>query len=79
MCLLALKHLVSLQAHTRPSFQTELDLRTAADELIEMEKKKKEMLYLYVLPTKPGVCEAFSSLSFSVLVYHHTDTHLYVF
>jgi hypothetical protein len=28
---LALKHLVSLQARTRPSFQAELDLRTAAD------------------------------------------------
>jgi hypothetical protein len=27
-CLLALKHLVSLQAHTRPSVQAELDLRS---------------------------------------------------
>ncbi len=30
MCLLALKHLVSLQARTRPSVQAELDLHTTA-------------------------------------------------
>ncbi len=30
---------MSLQTHTRPSFQAELDLHTA-DELIEIEKKK---------------------------------------
>ena len=45
VCLLALKHLVSLQPHTRPSFQAELDLHTAADKLKEI--KKKEMLYLF--------------------------------
>ncbi len=33
MCLLALKHLVSLQARTRPSFQAELDLHTVADKI----------------------------------------------
>jgi hypothetical protein len=47
VCLLTLKDLVSLQVHTRPSFQDELDLCTGVDELIEMEKKKKEMLYLF--------------------------------
>ena len=31
---------MSLQARTRPSFQTELDLRTAADELMEKRRKK---------------------------------------
>ena len=31
VCLLALKHLVSLQARTRPSVQAELDLNTTAD------------------------------------------------
>jgi hypothetical protein len=30
-CLLALKHLVSLQARTRPSVQAELDLYATAD------------------------------------------------
>ena len=46
VCLLALKHLVSLQARTRPLFQAELDLHTASDKLIEIQKKKK-MLYLF--------------------------------
>ena len=32
---------MSLQTRTRSSFQTELDLRTAADELIEVEKKEE--------------------------------------
>ena len=45
-CLLALKHLVSLQGLTRPSLQAELDLHTAGDKLIEIEKEK-EMLYLF--------------------------------
>ncbi len=31
---------MSLQARTRPSFQAELDLRTAADELMEKRRKK---------------------------------------
>ena len=31
---------MSLQARTRPSFQVELDLRTAADELMEKRRKK---------------------------------------
>ena len=31
---------MSLQARTRPSFQAELDLRTAADELMEERRKK---------------------------------------
>ena len=44
--LLALKHLVSLQARTRPSFQAELDLRTAADELIEIEKKERNVVFV---------------------------------
>ena len=46
VCLLTLKHLVSLQVRTRSSFQVELDLHTASDKLIEIEKKK-EMLYLF--------------------------------
>ena len=31
---------MSLQARTRPSFQAELDLRTAADKLMEERRKK---------------------------------------
>ena len=49
VCLLALKHLVSLQAHTRPSFQAELDLRTAADELMEKEERNVVFVPLNVL------------------------------
>ncbi len=40
---------MSLQTRTRSSFQTALDLHTEADELIEIEKKKKEMLYFVPL------------------------------
>ena len=43
--LLALKHLVSLQGRTRPSFQAELELHTASDKLTEIKRKEKEMLY----------------------------------
>ena len=41
VCLLALKNLVSLQARTRPSFQTEVDLCTAADELLWTTDKSR--------------------------------------
>jgi hypothetical protein len=46
VCLLALKHLVSLQARVRPSVQTEWDLHTA-DRWEERDRKKKKMLYLF--------------------------------
>ena len=45
VCLLTLKHLVSLQDHTRPSFQTELDLHTTSDKLEKEIKKKKCWIY----------------------------------
>jgi hypothetical protein len=41
VCLLALKHLVSLQARVRPSVQAELDLHTA-DRWEERDRKKKK-------------------------------------
>jgi hypothetical protein len=40
---------VSLQARTRPSFQAELDLRTAADELMEKEERNVVFVPLNVL------------------------------
>ena len=40
VCLLTLKHLVSLQARTRPSVQTELDLWVTTDERREIKKRK---------------------------------------
>jgi hypothetical protein len=46
VCLLRLKHLVSLQARTRPSVQAELDLYTTTDRWKE-RIEKKEMLYLF--------------------------------
>ncbi len=59
VCLLSLKHLVSLQAHTSPSFQDEIDLHTASDKL--KKKKKKEMLYLFpqTSPLKETSCNRF--------------------
>ena len=40
---------MSLQARTRPSFQAELDLRTAADELMEKEERNVVFVPLNVL------------------------------
>ena len=40
---------MSLQARTRPSFQSELDLRTAADELMEKEERNVVFVPLNVL------------------------------
>ena len=45
VCLLTLKHLVSLQVRTGPSFQDELDLYTSADKL---EKRKRKRIVVFV-------------------------------
>ncbi len=51
MCLLALKHLVSLQAHTRTSVQAELDLRLAdVKRKGEIKKERNVVLFLKRLP-----------------------------
>ncbi len=53
VCLLALKHLVSLQARVRPSVQTELDLHTT-DRWEERDRKKRKccICSLKLLPYK---------------------------
>ncbi len=54
MCLLALRHLVSLQARTGPSFQAELDLHTAADSLkLHREEMHRQENRRPLLPTLP--------------------------
>ena len=45
VCLLALKHLVSLQARVRPSVQAELDLHTA-DKWEERDRKKWNVVFV---------------------------------
>jgi hypothetical protein len=48
---LALKHLVSLQAHTRPSLQAELDLHLAdVKRKGEIKKERNVVLFLKRLP-----------------------------
>jgi hypothetical protein len=73
VCLLALKNLVSLQARTTPSFQPELDLCTSADELIEVEKKERNVVFvpLNVLLRR----DALQSFFFSRL--HREDMCIY--
>jgi hypothetical protein len=55
VCLLTLKHLVSLQTRTSPWFQDELDLCTAADELMEKRRKK---CCICIQPSLSGVFES---------------------
>ena len=45
MCLLTLKHLVSLQARVRSSVQAELDLHTT-DRLEERDRKKENVIFV---------------------------------
>jgi hypothetical protein len=80
VCLLALKHLVSLQARTRPSFQAELDLRTAADGLSILRKVFLEDSNIHrKVFLRDGKEEAIRCASSSVTRHHHCSTKLHEF
>jgi len=55
---------VSLQARTRPSCQAELDLRTAADELMEKEERNVVFVPLNVLLRRDALQSFFFSPGF---------------
>jgi hypothetical protein len=73
VCLLGLKHLVSLQARVRSSVQTELDLYTT-DRLQNFYSLIHFPLRRYPIPRKNIVCVRISLPSSSPLVSHYTDT-----
>ena len=73
VCLLVLKHLLSLQARTRPSVQAELDLHATADRSEEREKKENVVFVPLNVSLRRDALQSFFFFGFTevVCVYIH--------